>query len=140
MRNIEWYVEEAQKNTGLNSLNKLAPAVGISTTSLSLIVRKRSFPADETMISLAKLAGVDEQTALMDLNVWRAPTPSIKKVYANILHKLSCAAMLVVLLFVSFVGTTSPASAAYQKSNSVFMENSVIPVMENNVEYILWKI
>lgn len=53
------------------------------------------------MLALANLAGVDAETALLDLNIWRARSEGTRDKYRAILAKLT-AALITVIAF----GTT----------------------------------
>lgn len=123
-RDIEWYVEAAKKRTNTKSLNKLAPQIGITVASLSNLMRHRAYPADETMIKLAELAGVEPVKALSDLNMWRASSPAVLSVYQKMDKLLSRAAMLGLVLICS-LGVNSGANAAVNTQNINAISDSV---------------
>ncbi|MBR1945198.1 MAG: hypothetical protein IJ846_02755 [Alphaproteobacteria bacterium] len=86
MRSFKDYVSEAQKKQGIPSNNKLASALGITPSGMSVLYKGKSLPTDETMIKLADLAGIPEEEALVDLSIWRAQTPKTKQVWEKIRH------------------------------------------------------
>lgn len=88
MYSIDEYLDRAMENKNIPSNNKLATVIGISGTSLNAFRTKRSWPADNTMIKIAELAGVDVQQALLDLNMWRSSGP-VRALYQNISDSLN---------------------------------------------------
>ena len=100
MKNLEFYLEAAKKNHEIKSDAKLASALGISTTSVLQWRYGRSFPADETMVRLAALAGISKEQALLELSYWRADGEA-KETYAGLIKRLgvlSAATMLIISL------------------------------------------
>ncbi|MBQ8347804.1 MAG: helix-turn-helix domain-containing protein [Alphaproteobacteria bacterium] len=87
MRTIKDYISEAQKKQGIPSNNKLASALGITPSGVSVLYKGKSLPTDETMIKLAELAGIPEEEALVDLSIWRnADSPKTKEIWEKIRH------------------------------------------------------
>ena len=88
MHSIDWYCNEARSRHRLKSDLALARRLGLGTSAISYWRTGRTWPADETMIRLAELAGCDAGEALLDLNRWRAPEP-VKPVYAALSERLT---------------------------------------------------
>jgi len=72
MRDISDYMEAAKKEQGFKSDNQLNIALGFKGSTASFWRVGKSVPSDESMIELAKLAGINPLIALADLNIWRA--------------------------------------------------------------------
>lgn len=72
MRTVDDYLDAAIEKQELGSDRQLARLIGIAQTSISQFRTRRSFPSDETMVKLARLAGLDEQVALIELSFLRA--------------------------------------------------------------------
>lgn len=120
MRDINFYLDTAKVQNGFKSDNELQRALGYKGAMVCYLRSGKTKISDEKMIELAHLAGQDEDQALMDLNMWRSPSPAVQKAYANILHKLSYAAMLIAFVSVGFVGFASPSHAITDNSYNVY--------------------
>ena len=92
-RDINWYCQRAKENGVYRSYRKLGGALGITEGSISQFRTGRAFPSDDTMVKLAKLAGVDPYVALLDLSTWRTKGEA-QKAYAKILQKITAAIAL----------------------------------------------
>jgi len=71
MNTIQSYMDEAKARAGIKSDRKLAVMAGLKPNAATFWRVGKSLPNDEVMVQIARLAGVDETAALMDLNVWR---------------------------------------------------------------------
>uniref|UniRef100_E6Q8I0 HTH cro/C1-type domain-containing protein n=1 Tax=mine drainage metagenome TaxID=410659 RepID=E6Q8I0_9ZZZZ len=94
-------IELAKNRNGIKSLTKIAEAIGINQSSLSLLKSGKSELSDETYIKLAKLAGVDPAEVLIEKHMRKAG-PEGQKVWAHLAKALpkSAALLIVVLLIV----------------------------------------
>lgn len=96
-QNFEEFLAEVRAHTSFRSNRAFCAALGISHNALSNYEKKGVLPSDQTMVKLAKMGGIDPESALLSLNVWRAP-PEVQPTYASILKKLSRTAAAVVLM------------------------------------------
>ena len=71
MLTVDEYCDKAKKRNDIKSDRKLAEALSIAHTSLNQYRTKRAWPSDNTMIKLAKLAGLDPTQSLLYLSAWR---------------------------------------------------------------------
>ena len=125
---LDEYCDTAKAINGMRFDAQLARELGITTAALAAWRMKKSWPADEKMIKLADLAGIDPIDALLDLNIWRSHGPAIA-LYTRIKKALAgTAAALLLALTVQAAtpqdATASPAPLYSQASD----------------QYILWKI
>lgn len=118
MKNIENYIERAKQNSSITSNNNLSLELGLSKGALSQFTTGRSFPKEETMVKLADLAGVDRETALLELAIWKT-TGAAQKTFSNILQKISHAALVICALG-AFGLNSSPAHAVNQSADFVY--------------------
>lgn len=89
MRTFDDYLSEARRKQNVASNNQIAALLGISGTSISRLSKGINLPADETMLKLAKLAGISKDEALVDLAIWRAGENSeALDTWKDIAHKL----------------------------------------------------
>lgn len=96
-RNPSWYLDEAKHISGVKSDRQLSEMIGQSSNWAAQIRSGRAFPADETMMKLAAIAGVDPWTALLDLNMWRSQGAA-QDVYRSILEKIKASIVIIALL------------------------------------------
>lgn len=61
---FETYVNLAKTKSNIPSNNKLAKAVGLSSSALNLFVKEKSTPSPDTVLKVADLAGCDEKRRL----------------------------------------------------------------------------
>jgi plasmid maintenance system antidote protein VapI len=116
MRDFNWYVETAKQKNNLKSLRSVARELEITQSAFHGLVHKHSNPSDETMIKLAKLAGVEPSIALVERNVWMS-SGEPKTAYAKILHTLQHATLAIFLAVVGITGLSTDASASPALSN-----------------------
>lgn len=109
MDSIQDYIDAAKKRTGCSSDEKLSALLGLSKNGVFFWKKKGILPSDESMMKLAKLAGVEPWQALIDLNMWRAPNENVRKTYSEILQKIVSTILIIVATGV--VSTGKPAQA-----------------------------
>ena len=129
-RDYRFYIDRAKNRHGFKYDNQIQDALGFKGSMLAMVTRKGKHLSEEKMIELARLAGIDETIALMDLNLWKSEGDA-KKAYAKILQKITAS----VALALGFILLSQPAYA-----NSAM---AVIPALFVNKAmclYILWKI
>jgi hypothetical protein len=107
MRTISWYIEEAKAHSGAKSDRKLCELLGKSPIWIHQISTGKTWPSDEGMIQLARVAGMDPFTALLDLNMWRSHGEA-QKTYRKMLEKMTV--VIMVLFFMAIPGKTAFAS------------------------------
>lgn len=114
MLTIDDYIDQAKDNQKLKSDRQLGEKIGVKGSYISHFRTKRTWPSDETMIKIADLAGLDQQEALLNLNIWRTSNSVAAHVYAEIMDKFKSAAMLVIGIVVLggiYFYDAAPASA-----------------------------
>lgn len=91
MQNFEEYAEKAMKRCNINSYNQLAKALEIKQPCVVVFRSGKKLPSARTMVKLAKLAGIPEEKALMDLAAWaNADKPEIADIYRRISKMIGC--------------------------------------------------
>lgn len=121
MRDYSYYLDKAKEVQGFKFDNQIDQALGFKASMTTYLRQGKKNISDEKMIELAKLAGIDEATALIDLNYIRAPD-NAKPLYTKIAEMIQQASMAALILTVS----SAPALASEGVSESV-------------LQYILWK-
>lgn len=92
MHTIDQYCDLAKDRAALASDRQLSRRLGFSTNSVTQWRTKRTWPSDDTMRRLADLAGMDQEQALIDLNIWRSEGPT-RAMYEHIATVLAAAAL-----------------------------------------------
>lgn len=108
MKTLNDYVEAAKTRTGFKSERKMCEALNLSSNTFNGY-RKGKLPSDETMVKLAKMAHIDPETALLDLNIWRSAGTPAFSFYQKIASRM---AHLCIMIF----GFTLISSAAHAAS------------------------
>lgn len=125
MQNFVQYAEAAMKRCKITSYNKLSKELGIANSS---IVRMRSgkvLPAAKTMVKLARLAGVPEEKAILDLAAWaNADKPEIQKIYERISKMIGFFVVFFTLFFAN-----SSAYAAPLPTVTLSLDSAIIYIM-----------
>lgn len=98
MLTIDDYMTRAKDRNGLSSDRQLSAALGISGPTTNFWKSRRTWPSDEVMVRLARLAGEDEQIALLHLSSWRT-TGQTATMYLDLARKISAMAVTLFLLF-----------------------------------------
>lgn len=112
MRTIHDYMNLVSgRHPTIKSDRGLALALGLGETATHFWRHGRSLPADDTMLRLADLAGVDPGEALVELNIWRSQSPETREQYSRIAAKIksSVARVLVFGVTSALVAVASPA-------------------------------
>ena len=78
---IDDYIDLAIAKQKFASERELGRALGFKGNPVNHWRTRRAWPADPTMIRLARMAGVDEIWALIELNVWRSQTTAVRDRY-----------------------------------------------------------
>lgn len=86
MRDVLFYVNKAMERSGCKSERALCGLLGTSHNTITAY-KKGVLPTEETMMKLAKIAGVDPWQALIDLCIWRSEGEA-KQRYQEILKKI----------------------------------------------------
>ncbi len=96
--NIDQYIETAKAKNALKSDRKLSEKLGLKGSAVNSWKTRRAWPADDTMIELAKLADVDPADALLDLNIWRSKGEAIS-IYSSIRNAVRNSAVILLVMF-----------------------------------------
>ncbi len=127
MRTIDYYIDLAREKQGFKSDNQLGKALNFAGSGISNWRVKKAFPSDEKMIELARLAGVNDLVALMDLQIWKAENDDTRAAYKQILKRISVVFIAALILF--------PAKDAFAKVNGKYSHNSaLLYIMGNNIQ------
>ena len=95
MKNINDYMTFAIDRQKLASNNKLAKELGKTSASISVLNHGKALPSEETMITLAELAGLPKEEALIDLKLWRSiNNPEVQKIWQRLSKKIGLPAFL----------------------------------------------
>lgn len=115
MRNIQEYLDQAIEIQEIGSDRQLSRLLGLASNSVSQFRTSRALPSPETMVKLARLAGIDEQVALIELSFMGA-TGEAKNAYEKILKRISV-----------FLPATVLGSVFSSPSNAEAAENLIKP-------------
>lgn len=88
MRNIQEYLDQAIENQQLGSDRQLTRKLGLTGSAVSQFRSGKMLPSPETMVKIARLAGIDDQVALIELSFMSA-SGEAKNVYEKILKRIS---------------------------------------------------
>lgn len=84
------YLEKAKAAIKVDSYNKLAQNVGITHAAVSNFLTGKAYPADNTILKLAALAGIPPEVALIDVSIWRNKNnPEALRFWENIRAKIA---------------------------------------------------
>lgn len=120
MLTIDDYINRAKTAQKLNSDRDLDRALGFKGQPTSHWRTKRTWPADETMVKLAEMAGIDPAQALMDLGIWRASSPKVSAIYSSISERLAKVSAMVIFLLLAYpVQRTEAAQINISNSNTI---------------------
>ena len=78
---IDDYIDLALSRQRFASERELGRALGFKGNPVNHWRTRRAWPADATMMRLARLAGVDPVWAVVELNVWRSPPGDVRQAY-----------------------------------------------------------
>ncbi len=109
MRNMIDYLEAVRDRQNFNSDTDIAHALGIKRSSVSAYRRGIAFPSKKNMLELARLAGVDEQVALVELSFMQAADEETRKVYKSLMEKLTGVASIALMCVLCLSSTPSRA-------------------------------
>lgn len=128
-RDIFFYIAKAMERSGCKSERALCVLLGMAPNTITSY-RRYTLPTDETMEKLARIAGIDPQLALLDLNIWRSDGPA-RAAYQALLQKIK--AVLIVLGFSALLVTATPSHASRPADNS---DNygKILYIMENKIQ------
>jgi hypothetical protein len=112
-RDYEFYIARAKEAQGFKYDNQLDMALGFKGSMMAIVKKGNKHLSDQKMIELAKLAGIDEAIALMDLNIWRSGNDEVKNAYKGMAEKLkiNLLNMFLGILTISFLSLSAPAMA-----------------------------
>lgn len=133
MKCIQDYLDTARARGNLSADWKLAVALGLSPQWAARIRGGLDLPSPEVMLRLADLAGVQPERALLDLNLWRAKSPSVAKVYAGIIQRLGAACIVSALLVAG-----SPSGHANPLGEQTITNAPKECILSKMRRYLLW--
>lgn len=83
--NFELYANLAKAKNKINSNNKLAKVLGISSAAITNFCSGKASSSPDTILKLATLAGIDEKQAMLDFAIDRfSKYPEVKKTFEDI--------------------------------------------------------
>lgn len=134
MPTIDEYIDEAKRVRGFRSDRELSNALGFKNNSVSHWRTKRAWPSDESMVTLAELAGMPPEQALLDLNFWRS-TGQAKSVYATLAARIAAAIIAITLPLSASAARTimehcdaiGAVTVYYGKSHYIIQYQSNVP-------------
>lgn len=88
MRTIQDYLEAAREHQHLGSDRQLAKKLGLAGGAVHHFRTGKALPSPDTMVKLARLAGLDEQVALVEL-AFMSTEGEAKGTYEKILKRIS---------------------------------------------------
>jgi len=122
MRYLEWInatLDNAKARHDLPSDRQLALKLQLTPTTISQIRRGKVLPGDDSMASIADVAGLDRGECLIRLNYWRAVNGPAKRTYRNLLKKMGYAASIgAVVLPMQF---SKPAQAVQSEVTNIYI-------------------
>src|SRR5260221_14586905 len=83
------YMDAARQRQELRSDRALARKLNIAQNTINRWRTGKSVPSDDEMSELARLAGADEEQALVLLNIWRAPNEPTREIYRRLLRRFA---------------------------------------------------
>lgn len=123
MNELDTYIRKAKEKQSIKSNRQLCIALNVSHNAMNDYGRGK-LPSDETMIKLAKLAGIDPWIALIDLNIMRS-SGEIRSQYIDIMRKIKCVAVaMFMLIALGLSATPALAEVSSSKCVSVYYGNS----------------
>lgn len=85
------YVEKAKETQGLKTTNQLASILKINSSAIANFTSERSYPSQETVLKLAKLAGIKPEKALIDFNLWKTKDkPDAHRIWQKMSKMIGC--------------------------------------------------
>tara|TARA_B100001989_G_scaffold246915_2_gene218428 strand:- start:2834 stop:3220 length:387 start_codon:yes stop_codon:yes gene_type:complete len=124
-RTLEDYIKVAIIRNNFRSKREFCRSLGLSP-NITTAYNNGTLPNDDTMIKIARLAGIDEETALLELAIWRNSGPA-QKAFASILQKLTTACLLIAMVS----ALSSPALAAEKCKEQA----KILYIMETSAYY-----
>lgn len=131
MKTIDDYLELAKEKQGLKSDRQLGRALEFKSQSISFWRHRKTIPSDENMVELAKLAGEDPETALLELAYWRTCSRNEHAAAQVFLRMASRAAPA---LLAAMIAWTPSQSEARQIQNIPTVQGDGMYIMLNYLE------
>ena len=134
-RDISYYLDQAKEKNAISSDSKLCAALGYKGRMTTYLRKGTTLPSPDKMVEIAHLAGIDEETALIDLGIW-STRGKAQEVYASILQKITHAALLVFAV-VGFTLASAPSYAAQNFDKNCQMESTLLYIMEKILYFLI---
>ena len=112
LHTIDDYCDAAvARHEEITSDRQLGAALDLSPGAVSHWRCSRMWPAPDTMVRLAALAGAEADQALLDLGRWSAKSRRVKALYSRMAEKIRSTASQVLIVGVTsaLLASTSPA-------------------------------
>lgn len=123
-KTLDDYIDLAKDRAGLTSDRDLGRRLGFTGSPISFWRTGKAAPADDTMIRLAEVAGVDPVKALIDLKVWTAQGKAVG-VYREIAEKLGRIAAGIALVTLAAGASTQPGTGTLEDQSNLLISNGV---------------
>jgi len=118
------YMDAACERQQFRSDRALARAMKIAQMTVTRWRTGKYFPSDVSMRDLARLAGADEETALILLNIWRATDEPTRETYRRLLRRFAGSAGLAIAVTASIaLGGPPDSGRGWSFSEMVSMLN-----------------
>jgi transcriptional regulator with XRE-family HTH domain len=118
MRDVNFYIDEAKRNSGAKSDRKMCEMLGLAENAIHAWKKKNVHPSQETMMKLAKLAGVPAHQALLDHAVWTS-SGTAKSTFIKLSNAVQKGAIMLSLLAIIAIPGTAHASNILSTDKSV---------------------
>lgn len=126
MRSLDDYINVAVIRNNFSSKREFCKALGLSPNATTTY-KNGTLPSEVTMEKIAMLAGIDKETAILELGYWRTAGTAAQKTYASLLQKIGQVTAALLIMLGSLV---APQSAeAMNKSETL--------IYSHNTEYTL---
>ncbi len=121
------YLDAAKERTGIKTDMELNFAIGFKGLVVSSLRSAKKLPSDDKMITIADMAGIPKEQALMDLNIWRAAGTTAEPIYKRMAAMMR--GVVLGLLLILAVTYSAPARAAdFGQSHSLIKSGMYIMV------------
>jgi len=117
MHSIDDYLDRVRTRHSLKSDRKIGELVGIAPNTINHYRTRRAWPSEEAMSRIAAAAGMDPETALLELGYWRTTARHEHLAARHFLNLIERTAPVILLTAALFAFTGNDAKASNQNEN-----------------------